>query len=534
MAILSSRLHAGMPAFDRNLQAYRQLCQPIREARAQAQAGGGEKARSLHRERGKLMARERIHRLLDPGSAFVEVGQLAGHQLYEDAVPAGAIVTGIGRVSGRLCMVMANDATVKGGTYYPITIRKQVRAQDIARENGLPCVYLVDSGGAFLPMQEDIFPDEHHFGRIFRNIAEMSALGLTQVAAVMGSCTAGGAYIPAMCDETIIVAGTGTIFLGGPQLVQAATGEIVDAQTLGGAEVHTRLSGVADHFAEDDLHALDLLRAILARPSSQRAMPAPLASRPPLYDPSEIGGVISANPKEPIRAEEVLARLLDGSEFVPYRDRFGPTLLCGTGHLHGWPVGVLINDGVLYSESALKAANFIELCCQSGTPLLFLHNINGFMVGRDYEAGGIAKHGAKMVNAVATSRVPKFSLLIGGSYGAGNFAMCGRAFGPRMMGMWPNARTSVMGGEQAATVLALVRQEQMRKQGQTMDDAELEAFKRPIRQHYEEHSHPLYAASRLWVDSVVLPEETRDWLGLGLAMAAAAPVQSTAFGVFRM
>jgi 3-methylcrotonyl-CoA carboxylase beta subunit len=337
-----------------------------------------------------------------------------------------------------------------------------------------------------------------------------------------------------MCDETIIVAGTGTIFLGGPQLVQAATGEIVDAQTLGGAEVHTRLSGVADHFAEDDLHALDLLRAILARPSRQRAMPAPLASRPPLYDPSEIGGVISANPKEPIRAEEVLARLLDGSEFVPYRDRFGPTLLCGTGHLHGWPVGVLINDGVLYSESALKAANFIELCCQSGTPLLFLHNINGFMVGRDYEAGGIAKHGAKMVNAVATSRVPKFSLLIGGSYGAGNFAMCGRAFGPRMMGMWPNARTSVMGGEQAATVLALVRQEQMRKQGQTMDDAELEAFKRPIRQHYEEHSHPLYAASRLWVDSVVLPEETRDWLGLGLAMAAAAPVQSTAFGVFRM
>jgi 3-methylcrotonyl-CoA carboxylase beta subunit len=523
-----------MPAFDRNLQAYRQLCQPIREARAQAQAGGGEKARSLHRERGKLMARERIHRLLDPGSAFVEVGQLAGHQLYEDAVPAGAIVTGIGRVSGRLCMVMANDATVKGGTYYPITIRKQVRAQDIARENGLPCVYLVDSGGAFLPMQEDIFPDEHHFGRIFRNIAEMSALGLTQVAAVMGSCTAGGAYIPAMCDETIIVAGTGTIFLGGPQLVQAATGEIVDAQTLGGAEVHTRLSGVADHFAEDDLHALDLLRAILARPSRQRAMAAPLASRPPLYDPSEIGGVISANPKEPIRAEEVLARLLDGSEFVPYRDRFGPTLLCGTGHLHGWPVGVLINDGVLYSESALKAANFIELCCQSGTPLLFLHNINGFMVGRDYEAGGIAKHGAKMVNAVATSRVPKFSLLIGGSYGAGNFAMCGRAFGPRMMGMWPNARTSVMGGEQAATVLALVRQEQMRKQGQTMDDAELEAFKRPIRQHYEEHSHPLYAASRLWVDSVVLPEETRDWLGLGLAMAAAAPVQSTAFGVFRM
>ncbi len=534
MAILTSRLQTHSDAFQRNAQAYRQLCLPIEQARQQAVAGGGEKARQLHRQRGKLMARERIHRLLDVGSAFVEVGQLAGHRLYEDVVPSGAIVTGIGRVSGRLCMIMANDATVKGGTYYPITIRKQVRAQDIARENGLPCLYLVDSGGAFLPMQEDIFPDEHHFGRIFRNIAEMSALGLTQVAAVMGSCTAGGAYIPAMCDETVIVTGTGTIFLGGPQLVQAATGERVDAETLGGADVHTRLSGVADHFAQDDLQAIDLLRAILARPGKQRAAVSPQASRMPLYDPAELTGLISTNPKEPIVATEVLARLLDGSEFVSYRDRFGPTIECGTGHIHGWPVGVLINNGVLYSESAQKATNFIELCCQSGTPLLFLHNINGFMVGRDYEAGGIAKHGAKMVNAVATSRVPKFSLLIGGSYGAGNFAMCGRAFGPRLMGMWPNARTSVMGGEQAATVLALVRQEQMRKQGQEMDDAQIEAFKQPIRRHYEDHSHPLYAASRLWVDSVVLPEETRDWLGLGLAMAAASPVQPTAFGVFRM
>ena len=534
MAILTSRLQTGSAAFKHNVQAYQQLVKPIEEAREQANAGGGEKSRNLHRQRGKLMARERIHRLLDPGSAFVEVGQLAGHQLYEDSVPSGAIVTGIGRVIGRLCMIMANDATVKGGTYYPITVRKQIRAQDIARENGLPCVYLVDSGGAFLPMQEDIFPDEHHFGRIFRNIAEMSALGLTQVAAVMGSCTAGGAYIPAMCDETVIVTGTGTIFLGGPQLVQAATGEMVDAESLGGADVHTRLSGVADHFAQDDLHALELVRAILARPARPRGMSAPELSRAPLYDPAEIPGLISANPKEPIVANEILARLLDGSEFVAYRDRFSPTLKCGTGHIYGWPVGVLINDGVLYSESAQKATNFIELCCQSGTPLLFLHNINGFMVGRDYESGGIAKHGAKMVNAVATSRVPKFSLLMGGSYGAGNFAMCGRAFGPRLMGMWPSARTSVMGGEQAATVLALVRQEQMRKQGQAMDAAQLEAFKQPIRQHYEDHSHPLYAASRLWVDSVVLPEESRDWLGLGLAMAAASPVQSTAFGVFRM
>jgi len=534
MAILTSKLQTNSSAFIHNVQSYQKLVFPILQAREMANIGGGEKARNIHLQRGKLMARERIHRLLDPGSAFVEVGELAGHHLYEDLVPSGAIVTGVGRICGRLCMVMANDATVKGGTYYPITVRKQVRAQDIARENCLPCVYLVDSGGAFLPMQEDIFPDEHHFGRIFRNIAEMSSLGLTQVAAVMGSCTAGGAYIPAMCDETVIVDGTGTIFLGGPQLVQAATGEKVEAESLGGADVHTRLSGVADHFAKDDLHALELVRSILARPSKSHANIAPESSRAPLYDPLEIAGLVSTNPKEPIPAEEVLARLLDGSEFMAYRERFGTTLKCGTGHIHGWPVGVLINDGVLFSESAQKAANFIELCCQSNTPLLFLHNINGFMVGREYEIGGIAKHGAKLVNAVATSRVPKFSLLIGGSYGAGNFAMCGRAFGPRLMAMWPNARTSVMGGEQAASVLALVRQEQMRKAGEDMNPTEIEAFKQPIREHYEQHSNPLYAASRLWVDSVLLPEETRDWLGLGLAMAGGSPIRPTAFGIFRM
>lgn len=480
------------------------------------------------------MARERISRLLDVGTAFLEVGQCAGHELYDDAVPSAAIVTGIGIIAGRPCMVMANDATVKGGTYYPITVRKQIRTQAIARENGLPCVYLVDSGGAFLPMQEELFPDEQHFGRIFRNIAEMSAMGLPQVAAVMGSCTAGGAYIPAMCDETVIVKGVGTIFLGGPQLVRAATGEFVDAETLGGADLHTRLSGVADHYAEDDGHALALVRQILARPNARRVSPPPGRACAPLHDPAELPGIVNANPKIPIPAMEILARLLDGSELVQYRERYGPTLVCGTGAIGGYPVGVLINDGVLFSESAQKAANFIELCSQSAIPLLFLHNISGFMVGQKYEAGGIAKDGAKMVNAVSCARVPKFSVVVGGSFGAGNFAMCGRAFGPRLMAMWPNARTSVMGGEQAATVLALVRQEQLARQGLPFPPEEMEAFKRPTREHYEYHGRPVYAASRLWVDAVIDPVETRPWLTLGLALAAGSPREDTRFGVFRM
>lgn len=534
MTTLVSKLRAGGPTWERNLAAYDVLRREVAEVRAQAIAGGGAKALATHASRGKLTARERIHRLLDAGTPFVEVGQLAGHGLYSDAVPSGGIVTGIGRVRGRLCMVMANDATVKGGTYYPITIKKQLRAQAIARENALPSIYLVDSGGAFLPMQEDIFPDEHHFGRIFRNIAEMSAMKLPQIAAVMGSCTAGGAYIPSMCDETVIVKGTGTIFLGGPQLVQAATGEVIDAEALGGADVHTRLSGVADHFANDDLQALAMVRDIVARPRLSSDLSPPSTPREPHYDPAELAGVVNANPKEPISATEILARLLDASYFVPYRERFGPTLMCGTGEIGGFPVGVLINDGVLYSESAQKAANFIELCSQIGVPLLFLHNIAGFMVGREYEAGGIAKNGAKMVNAVSTTRVPKFSLLIGGSYGAGNFAMCGRAFGPRLMGMWPNARTSVMGGEQAATVLATVRQDQLRKAGNAMSPVEVEAFKDPIRKHYADHSSAVYSASRLWVDSVVDPSDTRAWLTLGLSMAQAAPREDTRFGVFRM
>jgi 3-methylcrotonyl-CoA carboxylase beta subunit len=534
MPVIHSGISVESADFRRNREAYDALRARVSAARAQAIAGGSDKARKLHHSRGKLLARERIDALLDPGTPFLEIGQLGGHELYDDPTPSGGIVTGVGVVCGRPCVVMANDATVKGGTYLPITIKKQVRAQAVARENGLPSIYLVDSGGAFLPLQEEIFPDEHQFGRIFRNIAEMSALGLQQIAAVMGSCTAGGAYIPAMCDETIIVNGAGTIFLGGPQLVQAATGEMIDAQALGGAEVHTSQSGVADHFAESDAHALALVRDIVARPAIRSAAPPPLAPEEPLYDPGEIAGLIPANPKEPIPARDVLARLLDGSRLATYRERYGPTLICGTGAIGGYPVGVLMNDGALFSESAQKAANFIEICSQIGVPLLFLHNISGFMVGRQYEAGGIAKDGAKMVNAVSCARVPKFSLLIGGSYGAGNFAMCGRAFGPRLMAMWPNARTSVMGGEQAATVLALVRAEQLAKQGKPFPPQEAERFKQPIRKHYEDHSHPVYSASRLWVDAVVDPLDTRQWLCLGLALAAASPRAATHFGVFRM
>ena len=534
MPVIHSSVHTENPVFRRNREAYDVLRGRIGEARAQAIAGGSENARKLHRSRGKLLARERINVLLDPGTPFLEFWQLGGHDLYGDPTPCGGIVTGVGVVSGRPCVIMANDATVKGGTYLPITIKKQVRAQAVARENGLPSIYLVDSGGAFLPLQEEIFPDEHQFGRIFRNIAEMSALGLQQIAAVMGSCTAGGAYIPAMCDETIIVNGTGTIFLGGPQLVQAATGEIIDAEALGGADMHTGRSGVADHFAENDLHALAMVREIVARPALRPVASPPLAAEEPIYDPGEIAGLIPANPKEPIPARDILARLLDGSRLAAYRERYGPTLVCGTAAIGGYPVGVLINDGALFSESAQKAANFIEICSQIDVPLLFLHNISGFMVGQQYEAGGIAKDGAKMVNAVSCARVPKFSLLIGGSYGAGNFAMCGRAFGPRLMAMWPNARTSVMGGEQAATVLALVRSDQLAKQGKPFPPDEIEQFKQPIRKHYEDHSDPVYSASRLWVDAVVDPAETRQWLTLGLALAAASPKLATNFGVFRM
>ncbi len=506
----------------------------VAEARRIAVAGGSSASMARHRHRGKLTARERISQLLDPSTPFMEIGQLAGHGLYDEPVPSAGLVTGIGMVEGRLAMVMVNDATVKGGTYYPITVKKQIRAQQVARENGLASIYMVDSGGAFLPLQEDLFPDEHHFGRIFRNIAEMSALGLPQIAAVMGSCTAGGAYIPAMCDETVIVRGTGTIFLGGPQLVQAATGEIVDAQTLGGADVHTTSSAVADHMARDDHHAIALVRAILARAPARPLPVPPLTPQEPDQPPSTIAGLIPTDSRQRMPSRDILDRLLDAGHFEEYRARYGTTIICGTAAIGGYPVGIVMNDGVLFSQSAQKATNFIELCCQRDIPLLFLHDISGFMVGREYEADGIARHGAKLVNAVSTARVPKFSLLIGGSYGAGNFAMCGRAFGPRLMAMWPNARTSVMGGEQAATVLSLVREEQMRKAGRGFTDDERRAFEAPVREAYERASHPVNAAARLWVDAVVDPVDTREWLTLALAMAAASPKEETRFGVFRM
>lgn len=534
MTIFRSTVRVTDQNFIANVKAFRALREVVAAANVTASTGGGRKASEAHLSRGKMLPRHRLNALLDPDTPFLEIGRLAGEGIYDGAAPSAGIITGVGIIAGRPCMVMANDATVKGGTYYPLTVKKQLRAQAVARENALPCVYLVDSGGAFLPLQEEIFPDENHFGRIFRNIAEMSSSGVKQIAAVMGACTGGGAYIPAMCDETVIVRNNGAIYLGGPQLVKAATGEVVDAQALGGADVHTRLSGVADHYAHDDMHALAIVRAIVSRPGPVRGVAPPYTCVEPLYDPSEMYGLIPENPKQPMSAREILARLMDGSELDLYRERFGVSLICGTGKIGGYPVGVLINDGVLYSESAQKAANFIEICGQSDIPLLFLHNISGFMVGVSHEQGGIAKDGAKMVNAVSTVRVPKFSVVIGGSYGAGAYAMCGRAFGPRLMAMWPNARTSVMGGEQAATVLAMVREEQLRKLGQVPSAEEMEAFKRPIRDYYSTTSSAVYAAARMWIDAVVDPTDTRAWLTMALSLAARSPKESTRFGVFRM
>jgi 3-methylcrotonyl-CoA carboxylase beta subunit len=531
---IESRVNTASDTYARNKASFEVHRDAVAKARTAAVRGGGAKAQDLHRSRGKLPARDRVNRLCDPGTPFLELGQLAAHEAYDEPVPSAAMVSGIGLIEGRLCVVVANDATVKGGSYYPLTVRKHVRAQQVARENGLPCIYLVDSGGAFLPLQHDLFPDEGHFGRIFRNIAEMSAMGLPQIAAVMGSCTAGGAYIPAMSDETVIVRDTGTIFLGGPQLVKAATGVDVSAQALGGADVHTRRSAVADHYAANDFDALGVVRSVVRRNGARPLAAPPFRPEAPYHDPAEIPGLISANPREPLPARDILARLLDGSRLTEFRQRFGPTIICGTAAIGGYPVGVIMNDGVLFAESAQKATNFIELCCQRDIPLLFLHNISGFMVGEEYEAGGIARHGAKLVNAVSCAAVPKFSIIIGGSYGAGNFAMCGRAFGPRLMAMWPNARTSVMGGEQAAATLWLVREAQLAKAGETADPADEAAFKAPIRNIFEERSSPIYAASRLWVDAIVDPTDTRDWLTLGLAMAAGSTPQETRFGVFRM
>jgi 3-methylcrotonyl-CoA carboxylase beta subunit len=533
--VLSSSVRPQDAQFVANAAAMRALTAELAERSAAAALGGSAAARERHQARGKLLTRERIDRLLDPGTPFLELSALAAYGMYGGEVPAAGIVTGVGRVSGRECLIVANDATVKGGTYYPITVKKHLRAQEIAADNALPCIYLVDSGGAYLPMQDEVFPDREHFGRIFYNQARLSARGIAQLAAVMGSCTAGGAYVPAMADESIIVKDNGTIFLGGPPLVKAATGEVVSAEELGGADVHTRISGVCDHYALSDLHALELLREIVARlPAADAPSVALQASEPPRYDPSEIYGIVSADVRKPYEVREIIARLVDGSRFDEFRARYGPTLVTGFAHIEGCPVALLANNGILFSESALKAVHFIELATQRGIPLLFLQNISGFMVGKRYEHGGIAKDGAKMVTAVADAAVPKLTLLIGGSFGAGNYGMCGRAYGPRFLFSWPNSRISVMGSEQAASVLATVRREALEARGQAFSAQEEEQFKAPIRAQFEEQSDPYYATARLWDDGIVDPADSRRVLGLALHLSVRAPRAATRFGVFRM
>jgi 3-methylcrotonyl-CoA carboxylase beta subunit len=540
MTILTTSLDPRSEGFRANAAAMRGLVEDLRAKTEAISLGGDEPSRRRHLSRGKLLARERVRTLLDPGSPFLEFSQFAAHGMYDGAVPAAGIVTGIGRISGRECVVVANDATVKGGTYFPMTVKKHLRAQEIARENRLPCLYLVDSGGAFLPAQDEVFPDRDHFGRIFYNQAQLSAAGVPQIAIVMGSCTAGGAYVPAMSDESIIVKGQGTIFLGGPPLVKAATGEVVSAEELGGADVHSRTSGVTDHYALDDRHALGIARRIVGNLNSVKPDGLALAEpKEPLYPAANIYGVIPADTRRPYDVREVIARLVDGSELDEFKQLYGQTLLCGFARIWGYPVGILANNGILFSESALKAAHFIELCAQRGIPLVFLQNITGFMVGRKYEAGGIAKDGAKMVTAVATANVPKFTVIIGGSFGAGNYGMCGRAYGPRFLWMWPNARISVMGGEQAASVLATVRRDGMEARGQEWPASDEEAFKTPIREQYEAQGHPYYASARLWDDGIIDPADTRLVLGLSISASLNAPIPRFAeergrFGVFRM
>src|SRR5664280_2655045 len=521
--------------FARNAEAMRALVAELREKLDQVAGGGGEASRARHTSRGKMLARQRVDLLIDPGTAFLELSPLAAFGLYGGDVHSASIITGVGRISGRECMIVANDATIKGGTYYPMTVKKHLRAQDIARQNNLPCIYMVDSGGAFLPQQDEIFPDERHFGRIFYNQAQMSAAGIPQIAIVMGSCTAGGAYVPAMSDETIIVKNQGTIFLGGPPLVKAATGEVVSAEELGGADVHARKSGVADHLAQDDHHALSIARRIVANLNSKKTVDIPLhAPREPALDIAELDGLVPVDLKKQYDVREAIARIVDASEFDEFKQLYGTTLVTGFAHIHGMPVGILGNNGILFSESALKAAHFVELCCQRRIPLLFLQNIVGFMVGRDYEAGGIAKDGAKMVTAVACAQVPKITVIVGGSYGAGNYGMCGRAYGPRFLFMWPNARISVMGGEQAASVLATVKRDNIEADGAKWSAAEEEDFKAPIREQYEAEGNPYYATARLWDDGIIAPSETRRVLALAFSAALNAPVPETKFGVFRM
>ncbi len=535
MSVIESRLDPRDPLFVRNRDAMAALVADLRAKVALIEQGGGEAARAKHQARGKLLPRERVRTLLDAGSPFLEFSQFAAWEMYDDAIAAAGIITGIGRVAGRECLIVCNDATVKGGTYYPMTVKKHLRAQDIARENNLPCIYLVDSGGANLPNQTEVFPDRDHFGRIFYNQATMSAAGIPQIAVVMGSCTAGGAYVPAMADESIIVKEQGTIFLAGPPLVKAATGEIVSAEELGGADVHTRVSGVADHFALSDHHALAIARSIVAnlnRPKRIGVEVEPAVE--PRYPVAELHGVINADIRKPYDVREVIARIVDASAFDEFKARYGATLVTGFARIWGYPVGIVANNGVLYSESALKGAHFVELCAQRHVPLVFLQNITGFMVGQKYEAGGIARDGAKMVTAVSCAQVPKFTVIIGGSYGAGNYGMCGRAYSPRFLWMWPNARISVMGGEQAATVLSTIRRDAIEARGEQWSAVEEESFKAPIRARYEKEGHPYFASARLWDDGVIDPADTRQVLGLAISAALNQPIASTRFGVFRM
>lgn len=532
MPIIESKLSPRAADFQANAAKMHAIVADLKDKVARAALGGGDKARAKHVARGKLLPRERIDLLLDAGSPFLELSQLAAYGMYGDDAPGAGVITGIGRIGGIECLIVANDATVKGGTYYPMTVKKHLRAQEIARENRLPCVYLVDSGGAFLPLQDEVFPDREHFGRIFYNQANLSAAGIPQIAVVMGSCTAGGAYVPAMSDETVIVKEQGTIFLGGPPLVKAATGEVVSAEELGGGDVHTRISGVADHLAQNDAHALAIARRIVSdlnwkkQGELDRAEP-----KPPRYAAEEIYGVIPADAKKPFDVREIIARLVDDSDFDEFKQNYGTTLVTGFARLNGYRVGIIANNGILFSESALKGAHFVELCCQRGIPLVFLQNITGFMVGKKYENGGIAKDGAKLVTAVACASVPKFTVLIGGSFGAGNYGMCGRAYSPRFLWMWPNSRISVMGGEQAAGVLAQVKKEQL---GDAFTPEQEEALKAPVREQYEHQGHPYYASARLWDDGVIDPAQTREVLSLALEASLSAPVEKTRFGVFRM
>ena len=535
MGILKSNAATRGEVFEKNRKAHEAALEEVRRAAEAAFEGGGAEARARHASRGKILPRERVSRLLDPGSPFLEVGLFAASGLYDNASPSAGLIAGIGRVEGREVMIVANDATVKGGTYYPMTVKKHLRAQEIAAENNLPCVYLVDSGGANLPNQDEVFPDRDHFGRIFFNQANMSARGIAQIAVVMGSCTAGGAYVPAMSDETIIVRNQGTIFLAGPPLVKAATGEEVSAEDLGGGDVHTRLSGVADHLARDDAHALALARRAVANLNRTKQVHLDLQSpEDPLYDPEEIFGVVPADLKTPYDIREVIARITDGSRFDEFKARYGTTLVCGFAHIYGMPVGIIANNGVLFSESAVKGAHFVELCSQRKIPLVFLQNITGFMVGRKYESGGIAKDGAKLVTAVATTSVPKITMLVGGSFGAGNYGMCGRAYSPRFLWTWPNSRISVMGGEQAAGVLATVRRDGIERKGGSWSADEEKVFKQPVIDQFEAQGHPLYASARLWDDGIIDPRKTREILALSLSAALNAPIEDTRFGLFRM